>query len=97
MPTTPPAIPISNSEPYLSGVSTASGPSIASASSSAMGSPYSANAQNLQEEWVDTNHGLGLPGAVMSDLFPNENMVNPFDSEGFYQKKSDSFVGELLS
>ncbi|KAL4872260.1 hypothetical protein BDV12DRAFT_152588 [Aspergillus spectabilis] len=93
---TPPAIPISNSEPFLSGVSTASGPSIASASSSAMGSPYSANAHTFQEDWVDTNHGLGLPAAVMGDIFPNEGMMNTFDSEGFFQKKSDSFVDPSL-
>ncbi|KAL4784711.1 hypothetical protein BJX76DRAFT_356824 [Aspergillus varians] len=97
MPATPPAIPVSNSEPFLSGVSTASGPSIASASSSAMGSPYSANAHNFQQEdWVDTNHGLGHPAAVMGDLFSNEGMVNSFESEGFYQKKSDSFVDPSL-
>lgn len=87
---------VSNSEPYLSGVSTASGPSIASAASSAMGSPYSANAHNFQEDWVDTHHGLGVSSAVMGDLFSSENMVN-YDTDGFYSKNSDSFVGELLA
>ncbi|KAL4802960.1 hypothetical protein BDV18DRAFT_145937 [Aspergillus unguis] len=85
---------VSSSEQFMSGVSTASGPSIASASSSAMGSPYSAHAQ-FQEEWVDTHHGLGLPAAVMNDLFSNEGMVN-YDTDGFFQKKSDSFVDPSL-
>ncbi|KAL2870031.1 putative C2H2 finger domain protein [Aspergillus lucknowensis] len=96
MPITPPANPVSHSEPFFSGVSTASGPSTASASSSAMGSPYSANAHNPQEDWVDTNHGLGLPAAVMEDLFPNECLVNPFESDGFYPKQSDNFVDPSL-
>ncbi|CBF84993.1 hypothetical protein AN1500.2 [Aspergillus nidulans FGSC A4] len=88
--------PVTTSEGFLSGVSTASGPSIASASSSAMGSPYSANTQTFQEDWVDTTHGLSHPTAVMGDLFSNESMVNTFDAEGFYQKKSDSFVDPSL-
>lgn len=92
-----PNFPVTTSEGFLSGVSTASGPSIASASSSAMGSPYSANTQTFQEDWVDTTHGLSHPTAVMGDLFSNESMVNTFDAEGVYQKKSDSFVGEWLS
>ncbi|KAL4989839.1 hypothetical protein BDW68DRAFT_175594 [Aspergillus falconensis] len=88
--------PVTTSEGVLSGVSTASDPSIASASSSAMGSPYSANAHTFQEDWVDTNHGLSHPTAVLGDLFSNESMINTFDSEGFYQKKADSFVDPSL-
>ncbi|KAL4902596.1 hypothetical protein BDW74DRAFT_169476 [Aspergillus multicolor] len=88
--------PVITAEGFLSGVSTASGPSIASASSSAMGSPYSANAHTFQEDWVDTNNGLTHPAAAMGDLFSNEGMVNTFDSETFYQKKSDSFVDPSL-
>ncbi|KKK22465.1 hypothetical protein ARAM_007736 [Aspergillus rambellii] len=96
MPATPPSIPISQaSDHYLSGISTASGPSIASASSSAMGSPYSVNAHTIQENWVDTHHGLGLPSAVMGDLFPGDCMGNSLDADGFYQKK-DSFVNPSL-
>ncbi|KAL4969332.1 putative C2H2 finger domain protein [Aspergillus stella-maris] len=90
------SFPVSGAEPFMSGVSTASGPSIASASSSAMGSPYSANAHAFQEDWVDTHNGLSHPAAVMGDLFCNEGMVNPFDSEGIFQKKSDSFVDPSL-
>ncbi|KAL2802649.1 hypothetical protein BJX63DRAFT_414498 [Aspergillus granulosus] len=96
MPITPPAMPISNAE-FFSGVSTASGPSIASASSSAMGSPYSANQHNFQDDWVDTHHGLGLQTAVMgSDLFSSEYTVNPFESDGLFIKKSDDYVDPSL-
>ncbi|KAB8238482.1 putative C2H2 finger domain protein [Aspergillus alliaceus] len=96
MPATPPSAPISHSsEPFMSGLSTASGPSIASASSSAIGSPYSGTAPAIQESWVDTNHGLGLPAAVMGDIFPNEYIGSTLDLEGYYHKKgSDSYVGE---
>ncbi|OGM40903.1 C2H2 finger domain protein [Aspergillus bombycis] len=97
MPATPPSIPISHSEPYMPSLSTASGPSIASASSSAIGSPYSGTAPAIHENWVDTNHGLGLPAAVMSDLFPNEYIGNSLDMEGFYSKKnSDNYVDPSL-
>ncbi|KAE8151089.1 putative C2H2 finger domain protein [Aspergillus avenaceus] len=88
MPATPPSVPTSHSsEPFMPGLSTASGPSIASASSSAVGSPYSGAAPAVPEDWVDTNHGLGLPAAVMGDLFPNEYFGNPPDLEAFYSKK----------
>lgn len=49
--------------------SAASGPSIASASSSAMGSPYSGPAHTFQDSWIDTQNGLmGVPGAMMPEL-----------------------------
>jgi hypothetical protein len=96
MPATPPSAPISHSsEPLMPGLSTASGPSVASASSSAIGSPYSGTAPAIQESWLHTNHGLGLPVAVMSDLFQNEYIPNTLDLEGFYSKGSNSYVGEL--
>ena len=84
-------------EPFLPAVSTASAPSIASGSSSAIGSPYSGTASALREHWVDTTHGVGLPAAVMGDLFPNEYLGNPLESEpAFSQEKfPDSFVGEF--
>ncbi|KAH8429952.1 putative C2H2 finger domain protein [Aspergillus melleus] len=98
MPATPPSIPTSRiSEPYMPGLSTASGPSIASASSSAIGSPYSGNAHVVQESWIDTNHGLGLPAAVMNDIFPNDYMGTTVDSDAFYAKKyPDTFVDPSL-
>lgn len=44
----------------------ASGPSISSAPSSVIGSPYS---NNFQESWTDTSNGLvGLPGNLMNEL-----------------------------
>ena len=96
MPATPPSHPISySSEPFMPGLSTASGPSIASASSSAIGSPYSGTAPAIHENWVDTNHGLGLPAAVMSDLL-NECTGNSLDMEVLYAKKnSDDYVGKF--
>ncbi|KAJ5899898.1 hypothetical protein N7495_004642 [Penicillium taxi] len=83
MPATPPSISL---EPQMPTGSIASG----SAPSSAIGSPYSGSAQLYQDNWVNTNHGLGLPAAVMSDLFVNEY---PVDSEGLFQGKfPDTFV-----
>ncbi|GFF38919.1 5',5'''-P-1,P-4-tetraphosphate phosphorylase 2, partial [Aspergillus udagawae] len=88
MPPTPPSLPVPYStEPYMSGLSTASGPSIASASSSAIGSPYSGIAQTFPESWVDTNHGIGLPAAVMDEFFPSEFMASSLEAENIYQRK----------
>lgn len=97
MPTTPPSVPTTHSaEQYIPAGSAPSGPSIASASSSAMGSPYSGTAQAFQENWVNTNHGLGLQVAVMDDLFPQEYMGNTTDIDVLYQEKfPNSFVGAL--
>lgn len=48
----------------------------------------------MQENWVDTSHGLGLQGAVVSDLFPSDYMGGAVDPDGFYQKTQDSYVGK---
>lgn len=94
--TTPPSMPTSQPIDHtMPGLASASGPSIASASSSAIGSPYSGNVLSFQENWVDTTHGLGLPSAVVGDLFSNEYMCNTVDPDGLYLKKSqDNYVGE---
>lgn len=94
MPPTPPSITTSQSEPQIPTGSAASGPSIASGPSSAMGSPHSGPTQAYQDNWVNTNHGLGLPVAVMQDIFPNDYMGNNVDLDGFYREKlPDAFVG----
>lgn len=95
IPATPPSISASHSaEPYIPTGSAASGQSIASASSSTMGSPYSGTAHAFQENWVNTNHGLGLPAAVMNDLFSQEYMGSTLDMDMPYQEKfPDPFVG----
>ena len=94
--TTPPSMTTSQpAEHSMPGLSSASGPSIASASSSAIGSPYSGNVQPFPENWVDTNHGLGLQAAVVGDMFPNDYMGGSVDPEGLYPKKTqDNYVGE---
>lgn len=79
----------------LPSLSSASGPSIASTSSSAVGSPYSATTQGIPEGWVDTNHGLSLTGAAMDDLFSNDYMGNPLDADYYQKKCTDSYVGEF--
>ncbi|KAK9578363.1 hypothetical protein V6Z92_009040 [Aspergillus fumigatus] len=98
MPPTPPSLPVPYStEPYMSGLSSASGPSIASASSSAIGSPYSCTAHTFPESWVDTNHGIGLPAAVMDEFFPNEFMGSSLEADHTYQRKGpDDFVDPSL-
>jgi hypothetical protein len=99
MPATPPSAPASYStEHHIPTGSAASGPSIASAPSSALGSPYSGNAQVVQDNWMNTNHGLGLPAAVMNDLFANGygHMGGQVDMDGLYQEKfPDTFVGRF--
>lgn len=60
-----------NSPPSMaaSHYSAASGPSIASASSSAMGSPYSGAAHTFQDSWMDSANGLlGMPMAMMPEI-----------------------------
>jgi hypothetical protein len=85
MPTTPPA---AHPSEHFS-----SAPSIPSASSSAIGSPYSGTAQAFQDNWVNTGYGLGLPSAVMNDPMSNEYMGSAIDMDGFYQEKfPDNFV-----
>lgn len=99
MPATPPSAPASHStEHHIPTGSAASGPSIASAPSSALGSPYSGSAQVVQDNWMNTNHGLGLPAAVMNDLFANDysHMGGHVDMDGLYQEKfPDTFVGRF--
>ncbi|KAJ5622417.1 hypothetical protein N7528_005649 [Penicillium herquei] len=98
MPATPPSLATSHAtEPHIPTGSAASGPSIASAPSSAIGSPYSGPTPVYQDNWVNTNHGLGLPMAVMPDLFSNEYMAGALDMDGFYREKiPDSFVDPSL-
>ena len=97
MPATPPSISASQiTEPQISTGSAASGPSVASAPSSAIGSPYPGPAQLFQDNWMNTNHGLGLPAAVMHDLFPNDYMGSTIDMDRFYREKlPDGFVGRF--
>ncbi|OJJ32026.1 hypothetical protein ASPWEDRAFT_116856 [Aspergillus wentii DTO 134E9] len=95
MPVTPPSIPISQSaDPHMSGLST--GPSIASASSSAVGSPYSGTIHAFQDNWVHTSNGMGHPGAVMDEFFPNDYAAGTLDAEGAYQKDQEEFVALSL-
>ncbi|KAJ5140768.1 hypothetical protein N7448_004176 [Penicillium atrosanguineum] len=63
MPATPPSVSASHLDPQIPTGSAASGPSIASAPSSAIGSPYSGH-QAFQDQWVSTGNGLGLPAAL---------------------------------
>jgi hypothetical protein len=90
---------LSNAEQHIPSLSSASGPSIASASSSAIGSPYSGTTHNFHETWVDTNHGLGLQAAMATDLFPHDYMGSTVETEStFYPDKlSNNFVGESKS
>ena len=45
---------------------------------------------------MNTNHGLGLPAAVMHDLFPNDYMGSTIDMDRFYREKlPDGFVGRF--
>lgn len=97
MPATPPSVTTSYAtEPQIPTGSAASGPSIASAPSSAIGSPYSGPTHVFQENWLNTNHGLGLPAAVMPEYFPNDYMGNAGDMDGLYREKiPDPFVGQF--
>lgn len=66
-----------NSPPSMaaSHYSAASAPSIASASSSAMGSPYSGAAHTFQESWIDTANGLlGMPMMMPEIDYPMASM-----------------------
>lgn len=84
-PATPPSV-SAHPDPQIPTGSAASGPSIASASSSAIGSPYSGH-QVFQDQWVNTGHGLGLPAAVMPEFFPNEYAGGAVDIDGLYPEK----------
>jgi hypothetical protein len=84
-PATPPSV-SAHPDPQIPTGSAASGPSIASAPSSAIGSPYSGH-QVFQDQWVNTGHGLGLPAAVMPEFFPNEYAGGAVDIDGLYPEK----------
>ncbi|KAL1963824.1 hypothetical protein VTN77DRAFT_7755 [Rasamsonia byssochlamydoides] len=99
-PSTPPPMATSHFPEHMSTLSSASGPSIASAASSAIGSPYSGATHGFSENWIDTNHGLGLPAAVMNDLVSNDcnqigGTVDP-DSAFSPEKFPDNFVDPYL-
>lgn len=85
MPATPPSVSASYSDPQIPTGYAASGPSIASAPSSAIGSPYSGH-QAFQDQWVSTGHGLGLPAAVMDHYFSNEYPGAP-EVDGLHHEK----------
>ncbi|KAJ9212979.1 hypothetical protein DTO166G4_5483 [Paecilomyces variotii] len=89
VPSTPPSMTTSHSsEQPMPGLS---GPSIASASSSAIGSPYSAATHGLQDQWIDTQHGLGLPTAVLPDLLSLDYAGSIVDADRlFHQDKFPS-------
>jgi hypothetical protein len=73
----------------------ASGPSISSAPSSVIGSPYSGN---FQESWTDTSHGLvGLPGTMVNDL-DYTSMGGVMDADSGFAPKfgNGSFVDPSL-
>ncbi|PYH47662.1 putative C2H2 finger domain protein [Aspergillus saccharolyticus JOP 1030-1] len=86
MPLTPPSLPLS-ADLFIPGLSTASGPSIASASSSAAGSPHSGTALPFQEDWIHTTNGLGLADAVMGEFFPSDYYGGVTDTDAFSPKK----------
>ena len=82
-------------------LSSASGASVQSTASSAVGSPYSHAAHNLpsQDQWTESHHGLGIASGVVhsNDGFGHDmaqwgGMENEliFDSS----KLQDSFIGE---
>lgn len=96
MPATPPSVP-THSESQVPTGSAASGPSVPSAPSSAFGSPYSGDIQAFQDNWVNTNHGLRLPAAVMNDLFFND-FAGGVDMDGmFHEKFPNTFVGRSIA
>ena len=80
-------------------LSSASGPSIASASSSTIGSPYSSHAQTTltQDTW-SSHHGLGFDPAIANhEVFHTEYLgagIDPELSFATADKVQGSFVGE---
>ena len=89
-----------SSELAPSTFSSASGHSITSASSSTVGSPYSGHAHSFshQESWVNSNEGLGLSPAIVSQEGYYQGFVGAdLDSElafGSHDKLSDDYVGK---
>ncbi|KAJ6134518.1 hypothetical protein N7523_000840 [Penicillium sp. IBT 18751x] len=86
VPATPPSVAASHLDPQIPTGSAASGASIASAPSSAIGSPYSGH-QAFQDQWVSTGNGLGLPAAVMDQYFSNEYTGPSLEIDGLYHEK----------
>lgn len=80
-------------------LSSASGPSVASASSSTIGSPYSVHAQTVpsQDNW-NSQHGLGFdPATIHHEVFASEYVgagIDPELSFAVNEKTHGSFVGE---
>lgn len=75
--------------------SSASGASVASGPPSAMGSPNAGAANAFREGWIDTNHGLGLPPAVMGELPSEYNQIgSAVDPDTFATGKFPDYVGE---
>src|SRR2546423_9092147 len=89
-----------SSELPSSTLSSASGHSIPSASSSAVGSPYSGHAHTSShhESWVNSNESLGLGSALVNQEAYYQGFVGTdLNSElafGPHDKLSNDFVGE---
>jgi len=89
-----------SSELPPSTLSSASGHSIPSASSSAVGSPYSGHAHTSShhESWVNSNEGLGLGSALVNQEAYYQGFVgtdlDPELAFGPHDKLSGDFVGE---
>ena len=101
-PSTSPSTSMSQSfDPAPSILSSASGASVQSTASSAVGSPYSHPTQSLpsQETSYEPHHGLGIaPGVVQNDHYPQDIFSVPgMDNETSFprDKFPSSFVGEL--
>ena len=82
-------------------LSSASGASVQSTASSAVGSPYSHATQSLpgQDQWTESQHGLGIArGIIHNDGFGNDGMYSlsgvETDTMCDDSKLQGSFVGE---
>ena len=92
--------PYSSAENPPSTLSTASGPSVPSATSSTVGSPYSGPVHTLsyQDVWSTSHQGLGVDPAII----PNDNYNYGFGTAEFesdikyamHNKATEDFVGE---
>lgn len=98
----PSIAPSRSTEHPPSTLSTASGQSVPSASSSAVGSPYSGAAHGVpyQDAWNEMNHGLGLvPTIVGNDSFVQDFVTSSMDSDIIFahDKLPDHYVGEYAN
>lgn len=80
-------------------ISSGSAPSIPSASSSTVGSPYSGPSHTISSQdgydHTGSSYGLGvLPTIVNHDTFSHDMMGNSMEAELAFEKLPDSFVGE---